>query len=106
MAKELAHPGDWVQVHSVILKAGERAPGVPDDTARVPLEMRVKGFCVHEARVGQPATVLTAAGRQVSGILVAVEPAYEHDFGRPVPELLKVAAALRRRYRNGGAGCD
>ena len=101
VAKERAYPGDWVRIHKVVLAAGARAPAVPDDTSRVPLEMWVNGFCIDEAGLGQPATIETAAGRILSGTLVAVEPSYGHDFGRPVPELLSVAAKLRRYYRAG-----
>ncbi|HAI22142.1 MAG TPA: 2-amino-4-ketopentanoate thiolase [Clostridiales bacterium UBA8153] len=99
--KERAYPGDWVRIHKVVLAAGARAPAVPEDTARVPLEMWVNGFCDHEAGMGQPVTIKTAAGRTLAGILVAIEPSYGHGFGRPVPELLAVAAGLRRRYRPG-----
>jgi hypothetical protein len=103
MDKDRARPGDWVRIHSVVLPAGARAPAVPDDTAGVPLEMWVNGFCVDEASLGGPVTITTAAGRTLSGTLVAIEPSYGHGFGRPVPELLTVAADLRRRYRAGGA---
>jgi sulfur transfer protein SufE len=40
-----AKKGDWVQVYRVVLEAGERAPQVPEDTAKVPLEMKVKEAC-------------------------------------------------------------
>jgi hypothetical protein len=90
-----------VQIHAVVLPAGERAPGVPEDTAQVPLEMRVKGFCQTEGRVGEEVVVLTNAGREVRGTLISIEPGYEHGFGQPVPELLAVAAELRSRYRKG-----
>ncbi|MGR8952181.1 MAG: 2-amino-4-ketopentanoate thiolase, partial [Gammaproteobacteria bacterium] len=36
--------GVWVEIHDIVLEAGERAPQVPEDTAKVPLEMCVKGF--------------------------------------------------------------
>jgi len=40
----LAKKGDWVQIQVTILHPEERAPQVPEDTKKVPLEMRVKGF--------------------------------------------------------------
>ena len=96
MAMEQAKAGDWVQIHSVILSAGERAPQVPEDTRQVPFEMWLKGFLVDdEAGVGQEVTIATVTGRQVGGTLVSVNPIYPHDFGEPVPELLAIGPELR-----------
>ena len=47
--------GTWVQLHSVVLKPGERAPQVPQDTAQAPLEQWVKGWLLADAAIGQPA---------------------------------------------------
>ncbi|MCR4399108.1 MAG: 2-amino-4-oxopentanoate thiolase subunit OrtA [Firmicutes bacterium] len=90
-----ARKGDWVQVHSVVLRPGERAPQVPPDTAAVPLEMRVKGFLLRDAAVGDEVEVRTMTGRIVAGRLVSVNPPYRHDFGEPIPELLAVGRELR-----------
>lgn len=97
--------GTWVQVHQVVLPPGERAPQVPADTQAVPLEMWVKGFLTHDAAPGEEAEVLTLADRRVKGTLVAVEPAYGHDFGRPVPELLTVGRELRELLKGGDRSC-
>ncbi|MFN3328842.1 MAG: 2-amino-4-ketopentanoate thiolase, partial [Fervidobacterium pennivorans] len=40
MLANLAKKGDWVQVQVTILHPYERAPQVPEDTKKVPLEMR------------------------------------------------------------------
>lgn len=91
-----ARRGDWVQVHCVVLAAGERAPQVPPETQAVPLEMWVKGFLATDSgSVGDHVPVLTLAGRQEQGRLVAILPAYGHDFGEPVPELLGIGRELR-----------
>jgi 2-amino-4-ketopentanoate thiolase alpha subunit len=91
-----AKAGDWVQVHTVVLPPGERAPQVPADTQKVPFEMWLKGFLVDvEAQVGQDVTIETVVGRQLRGTLVAVNPAYPHSFGEPVPELLSIGRELR-----------
>lgn len=105
-APERARAGDYVQVHSVILRPGERAPQVPEDTQKVPLELRIKGFLDHDACLGDEVTITTVVGRKVAGRLVAVNPAYPHDFGRPVPELLHVGEKLWRflGVRGGGKG--
>ncbi len=99
---ERAKKGDWVQVYGVVLKPEERAPQVPEDTHKVPLEMRIKGFIQQDAQVGEEVTIETLTGRLVSGKLVAVNPAHEHDFGRPVPELAKVGLELRAMLQGGG----
>lgn len=94
--------GTWVQVHRVLLVPGERAPGLPADTAGRPYEGWVKGFLVQEAGVGENATVRTPAGRLYSGRLVSVLPPYEHSFGPPVPALSAIGPALRQLLEGEG----
>jgi len=90
-----ARAGMWVEISRTVLEPGARAPQVPQDTQRVPLQMRVKGFAVHDGEVGQTMTVRTPTGRSLSGALEEVEPAYTHGFGAPVPELLGIGRELR-----------
>jgi hypothetical protein len=103
---ERATKNTWVEVYRVVLPPGERAPQVPDDTQRVPLEMRVKGFLVHTAVLGEAAQIITPAGRRITGTLVAINPAYTHTFGPPIPELWsigrEVRAILRAAHRKEG----
>ena len=94
--------GTWVEIHRVVLPPGERAPGVPADTARVPLEMRVKGFLAAPASLGNEAEVITAAGRRLSGTLSGVNPAYSHGFGAPIPELSAIGEEIRAMLREQG----
>lgn len=75
--------GCWVRVHRVELSVGERAPGIPADTAAVPYETWVNGTLVEAARLGEAAVVETASGRRVEGELVEVDPGYTHSFGPP-----------------------
>jgi hypothetical protein len=88
--------GSWVEIHRVILTPQERAPQVPDDTKRVPLEMRVKGLLEADAKIGDEVAILTAATRTVTGRLVEVNPAYTHGFGPPVPELTPIGREVRQ----------
>ena len=37
----MAKKGDWVLTHTIVLTPAERAPQVPEDTHKVPLEMWV-----------------------------------------------------------------
>ena len=87
--------GKWVEIHKIILEKGERAPQVSDDTKQVPLEMKVKGFLEEDAIMGEEATIVTPTGRTLSGTLIEVNPAYTHQFGPPIPELLPIGKELR-----------
>jgi 2-amino-4-ketopentanoate thiolase alpha subunit len=93
----------WVEIRRVELGAGERAPQVPVDTQQVPLEMRVKGYLTHDASIGDQAEIATATGRRLSGTLVAINPAYGHQFGSPIPELCTIGAELRELLRRRSA---
>ena len=91
--------GDWVQVRSVVLQEGQHAPQVPAETQAVPLVMFVKGFAERDAELGEIITVTTNIGRKVEGELVAVNPRYSHDYGAPVPELLRIGLELREKLQ-------
>ena len=89
--------GDWVEVERILLEPGERAAGLPPETASKPLRMWVKGFAQGAAAVGEDVTVETMSGRLVSGRLSAVNPGYYHTFGAPIVELNGVGRDLRAR---------
>jgi 2-amino-4-ketopentanoate thiolase alpha subunit len=102
-SRDDAARGDWVQVYQVVLPAGERAPQIPAETQAVPLELWVKGFLLTDrASLGDDVEITTLAGRRISGRMVAIDPTYGHDFGRPVPELLAVGPELRALLGWGG----
>jgi hypothetical protein len=92
---ERIREGTWVELHRTLLAPGERAPQVPDETRKVPLEMKVKGFLTGDAAIGDDAEIVTPAGRRLRGTLSRVNPAYDHGFGAPVAELLAVGPELR-----------
>lgn len=89
--------GDWVQICTIILPAGERAPQVPPETQAVPLKLFNKGYAEHPAEIGQRVHITTVIGQKLEGELVAVNPRYGHDFGDPVPELIHIGIELRKR---------
>lgn len=97
-----ANKGDWVQIHQIILKPEERAPHVPEDTKKVPLELWVKGFAQHDAKVGEEVEIETITGRRLKGKLTEVNPSYKHDFGKFVPELIQVDKQLKDILFGGG----
>jgi 2-amino-4-ketopentanoate thiolase alpha subunit len=82
--------GTWVEIESIVLKPEERAPGLPEDTAATPYVLRLSGFLVEEAELGQEASVRSLIGRSHRGLLRAVNPGYDHGFGATVPELLTI----------------
>ena len=91
----------WVRIHKVILNPEERAPQVPDDTKKVPLEMWTKGFLLEDAKIGDEVTVETVTGRRETGKLIEVNPAYNHSFGNFIPELLQIDKQVRQLLEGG-----
>jgi hypothetical protein len=98
MAESIA-TGTWVEIHCVVLRPGERAPQIPEDTKAVPLEMRVKGFLAAPAVLGQEGEIMTPAGRRLRGTVTEVNPAYRHGFGPPIAELATIGQELRALLR-------
>lgn len=99
---ELVSAGTWVEIHSVVLPPDERADHLPEDTKRVPLEMRVKGFLVAAATLGDQVEIVTAAGRRLHGTLAQANPAYAHGFGAPIAELVAIGGESRALLRAAG----
>ena len=87
--------GEWVRIHKIILQPSERAPQVPEDTKKVPLEMWDKGYLQEDANMGDEVKVITVTGREETGTLIEVNPYYTHDFGTFVPELLVISKQVR-----------
>lgn len=87
--------GDWVNTHTIVLTPAERAPQVPEDTKKVPLELWVKGFAQTDGNIGDVVKVTTVTGRVAEGEVVTVNPTYTHSYGDYVPELHKIGFQLR-----------
>ena len=102
MGRNRSRKGDWVQVERTILEAGSRAPGIPGDTADLPMLARVKGFALDSASVGEDLEIETAIGRRIRGRLVEVDPTYGHDFGGPIPELTRAGLDARAALEGRG----
>ena len=83
-----ANKGDLVQVHLIVLEPGERSSNLPEATQAVPYEGWIKGYLLGEhADIGQMVRDETHNGRQLSGILTEINPIYEHNFGKPQPDI-------------------
>lgn len=90
-----AKKGDWVRIHSVVLKADERTAKLPADTQKCDLEMWTKGTLTADAEIGDEVTVITAVGREEKGTLLEVHPYYTHSYGKFVPEIIEIDKQLR-----------
>ncbi len=97
----MAKKGDWVRIHSVVLKASERTAKLPEDTQACDLEMWTKGFLQEDAEIGDQVTVLTAANRLEKGTLLEVNPYWTHSYGTFVPELVQIDKQLREIMKGG-----
>ena len=87
--------GQWVEIRWTAMASADRATNIPEETRRVPLEARVKGFAQSEASIGEELEVRTVTGRLLRGELLAINPAYSHSFGSPQPELLAIGVNLK-----------
>ncbi len=96
--------GSWVEIHRVVLPAGERAPQVPAETQAVPLEMLARGRLAEAAEPGDEVEIVTAAGRRLQGTLVEARPAYAHGFGQPIDALVPVGSEVRALLSERGPG--
>ena len=97
-AKEIkmAKKGDWVRIHSIVLKAEERTAKLPEDTKACDLEQWTKGFLLADAEIGDEVEVETVVGRVEKGTLIDDFPYYDHSYGKFVPELIEVDKVLRK----------
>lgn len=80
----------WVEIEQIVLTPEERAPSLPPETKAVPYVMRVSGFLIAEAELGQEVSIRTIIGRELRGTLRVPNPSYSHSFGDMVPELLTI----------------
>ena len=55
-----------------------------------------RGFLIASALIGDDVMVRTLVGREVTGVLTAVNPRNPADYGNPVPELLDLGARARQ----------
>ncbi|MDO9086918.1 MAG: 2-amino-4-oxopentanoate thiolase subunit OrtA [Anaerolineaceae bacterium] len=87
---ELIKKDTWVEIEQIVLTPEERAPSLPEDTRKVPYVLRVSGFLLEDAKIGHETRIKTIIGRELTGILLVVNPGYSHSFGDTIPELLMI----------------
>jgi 2-amino-4-ketopentanoate thiolase alpha subunit len=86
-SKHMIEKNTFVQIYKVVLSSSERSSNLPDDTKRLPFEMRVKGKLMSKASIGDVVEIKTATNRVEQGILLSVEPFFTHTFGHHVQAL-------------------
>jgi hypothetical protein len=87
----------WVEIGLTILEAGERTANLPEDTKLVPYYVRIRGFATTPVDKGDFVEIETLIGRRIAGEVLRVQPAYGHDFGEPIEELLQAGREARAR---------
>jgi hypothetical protein len=88
-----------VEICATVLEPSQRAGHLPEDTKRLPLEMRVKGHLILPSALGEEVEIITPSGRRLRGILVSINPPYTHGFGAPLAELSGIASEVRALLR-------
>ena len=83
--------GTWVEVERPLLDANRRLPVRPMDPLKIHAStVRVSGFLLEGAELGQQVRIRTITGKVHVGKLRIQSPSYGHSFGHTVPELLRV----------------
>lgn len=99
----MAKQGDWVRIHSIVLRAAERTAKIPEDTRKCDFQQWTKGFLQNDsATIGDEVAVKTAANRIVKGTLIEEGPHYTHSYGKFVPEIIQIDKQLREIMFEGG----
>jgi hypothetical protein len=82
--------GTWVEVERVMVGADRRLPASPFNPVK-PLAptVRVSGFLLEAAELGQQVRIRTITGKVHVGKLRIESPSYGGSFGHTVPELLR-----------------
>lgn len=80
----------YVEIYRIILPVEDRASNLPVETKRVPFEMRLRGKLLKPANIGDFVEIETPTKRIERGILISIDPFFDHSFGHYVPILTKV----------------
>jgi hypothetical protein len=86
--------GTWVEVERVATRAGERGPVPAKDLLRPPQVMRVAGFLLEDAELGQQVRIRTITGNEHAGKLRIENPGYGHSFGNTFTDHGRAGSAV------------
>jgi hypothetical protein len=78
--------GTWVEVERVVTRPGDRIPGPLKDFMKPPQVVRVAGFLLEDAELGQHVRIRTIVGNEHTGKLRIENPGYGHSFCNTFPE--------------------
>ncbi|BDU78503.1 hypothetical protein [Mesoterricola sediminis] len=84
--------GTWVEVERIVTRPGERISSLGREAARPPQVVRVAGFLMEDAELGQHVRVRTIVGNEHSGKLRIENPGYGASFVNTFPELIRQGA--------------
>jgi hypothetical protein len=80
--------GTWVEVERALRPADRRLAINPFNPVKLPAQtVRVCGFLLEEAELGQQVRIQTITGHVLAGKLRIQSPSYGGSFGHTVPEL-------------------
>lgn len=85
--------GTWVEVERIVARPGDRLPNLSRDAAKPPQVVRVAGFLLEDAELGQHVRVRTIIGNEHSGKLRIENPGYGASFVNTFPELMRAGVA-------------
>ena len=88
--------GTWVEIEQIVLQPEARAASLPEDTRRVPYVLKVSGFLLDGAELGEEVRIRTIIGRELTGKLITINPSYEHNFGKVIHELLTIGTEYEK----------
>lgn len=88
--------GSWVRIKKIVLRPEERAENLPADTKLVPLVMWTKGYLLGDANINDTVKIRTVTGRIEEGTLLEENPAFRHDYGAFVVEILKIREIVKK----------
>ncbi|MFN3411337.1 MAG: 2-amino-4-oxopentanoate thiolase subunit OrtA [Exilispira sp.] len=92
----MAKKGEWVKIEKIILNPDERTAKIPDETKKVPYIVHICGHLIEDADIGQKATIISRIGRIHEGKLIEENPAFRHNFGDFVPQLVDINIELKK----------
>jgi hypothetical protein len=83
--------GTWVEVERTLPDTNRSGFRRPLDPPKAPsYVVRISGFLLEDAELGQQVKIRTIMGKLHTGKLRIQSPSYGHSFGHTVPELLKI----------------
>ena len=88
--------GSWVRIKKTVLRPEERAEHIPEETKKVQLIMWTKGYLLEDAEVGSTVKIKTRTGRIEDGVLLEETPAFRHDNGAFVQEILEIREIVKK----------